>query len=366
MLPRATHLAVLGVLLLAVGGLPAAQAQSIPPATFDVRAVSSTIADGATGVSLSPTLTFVLSNPLPADDILAGLGTESLDELLIEVGAATIASASINAARTEVTYDLILEPNTDYAFGFWGAEYDYNGDTTPPVEILFNFQPYAINFTTAATTGDATVEGSLVLSDEVASDIDPDFSDALVVVSGIGGGDTYLDLVETTDNQYAITVVRSGSYVVYALKTGTQVIDGVPVVAGAFGQYDPDGDGVANPITIEAGSSVTVDVTMDTFFGEVGTATDAPSAVAPAVLGPPAPHPVRTAATIPFTLDAPQPVRIAVYDLLGREVAVLADGLHAAGSHEVAFEAADLPSGLYVYRMQTARRAQTRSLVVAH
>jgi hypothetical protein len=44
-------------------------------------------------------------------------------------------------------------------------------------------------------------------------------------------------------------------------------------------------------------------------------------------------------------------VKLAVYDLLGREVAVLADGPIAAGEHRVTFEAGNLPTGAYYCRM---------------
>jgi len=44
-------------------------------------------------------------------------------------------------------------------------------------------------------------------------------------------------------------------------------------------------------------------------------------------------------------------VRLVVYDVLGREVAVLADGRFPAGSHEFTFDASGFPSGVYFYRL---------------
>ncbi len=44
-------------------------------------------------------------------------------------------------------------------------------------------------------------------------------------------------------------------------------------------------------------------------------------------------------------------IRLVVYDLLGREVAVLVDGMMHAGSHEVVFDGSNLASGVYVYRI---------------
>ena len=53
---------------------------------------------------------------------------------------------------------------------------------------------------------------------------------------------------------------------------------------------------------------------------------------------------------MPFALAGPAEVRIEVHDVLGRRVAVLADGAYAAGTYRVRFEAGHLPSGLYLVR----------------
>lgn len=63
------------------------------------------------------------------------------------------------------------------------------------------------------------------------------------------------------------------------------------------------------------------------------------------------PNPFRDGTTLAFELPAPGDVRLAVYDMLGREVATLADGPHDTGRHEVRLDAADLPSGVYVARL---------------
>ena len=54
-----------------------------------------------------------------------------------------------------------------------------------------------------------------------------------------------------------------------------------------------------------------------------------------------------------------------VYDALGREVAVLVDGAREAGRHEVAFDAARLSAGTYLYRLEAGAFAATRTLTLA-
>ena len=70
------------------------------------------------------------------------------------------------------------------------------------------------------------------------------------------------------------------------------------------------------------------------------------------------PNPARGDATVRFTLDRAQDVRVALYDVLGREVAVVADGAFGAGEQTAAVPTAGLPAGVYVLRLQ-AEGAQT-------
>jgi endoglucanase len=57
-------------------------------------------------------------------------------------------------------------------------------------------------------------------------------------------------------------------------------------------------------------------------------------------------------------------VRLAVYDMLGREVAVLVDEKKAPGNYEVQFDASGLASGIYVYRLTANDFVQCKEMVV--
>ncbi len=67
------------------------------------------------------------------------------------------------------------------------------------------------------------------------------------------------------------------------------------------------------------------------------------------------PDPFNPQTTIRFGLPASATVRLVVYDMLGRQVRVLVDGVRAAGMYEVIFEARRLPSGTYVCLFETPR-----------
>ena len=77
------------------------------------------------------------------------------------------------------------------------------------------------------------------------------------------------------------------------------------------------------------------------------------------------PNPTRGDATVAFGLAEGGAARVAVYDVLGREVAVAADRAFGAGRHAVPVPAGALPAGAYVVRVQTAAGVQTARLTVA-
>ncbi|HMB91263.1 MAG TPA: T9SS type A sorting domain-containing protein, partial [Rhodothermales bacterium] len=76
------------------------------------------------------------------------------------------------------------------------------------------------------------------------------------------------------------------------------------------------------------------------------------------------PNPFNPQTTIAYQLPASQLVRLVVYDGLGREVERLVNQQQAAGRHEVVFEAAALPSGVYFYRLEAGTFRQTRRLIL--
>ena len=71
------------------------------------------------------------------------------------------------------------------------------------------------------------------------------------------------------------------------------------------------------------------------------------------------PNPFTHTTTIEYALPASGQVRLSVYDVLGREVAILVDGVQHAGKHASVFDATSLPSGTYLYRLEAS--GQVRS-----
>lgn len=80
------------------------------------------------------------------------------------------------------------------------------------------------------------------------------------------------------------------------------------------------------------------------------------------------PNPFNPVTVIRFTVGtqdlASVPTRLAVYDLLGREIAVLVNEVLPAGEHDVTFNGSMLPSGMYLYRLEANGFAVTKKMML--
>ncbi|NQV74035.1 T9SS type A sorting domain-containing protein [bacterium] len=76
------------------------------------------------------------------------------------------------------------------------------------------------------------------------------------------------------------------------------------------------------------------------------------------------PNPFNPTTSIQFNLPATQNVNLSVFDVLGRRVATLVNGQMAAGRHNVTFEASNLPSGMYLYRLSTPNGSISQKMIL--
>ncbi|MFA6542118.1 MAG: T9SS type A sorting domain-containing protein, partial [Bacteroidota bacterium] len=57
-------------------------------------------------------------------------------------------------------------------------------------------------------------------------------------------------------------------------------------------------------------------------------------------------------------------VTLKVYDMIGKEIATLVNGMQEAGEHTTSFNASHLPSGLYFYSLQTKNFNATKKMLL--
>jgi hypothetical protein len=145
----------------------------------------------------------------------------------------------------------------------------------------------------------------------------------------------------------------------------SEVVDQAEDFAGTSGVTEPlgigtyfwhvraDGEEATGPWSPARSFVVAGGVANDEESGEVETA----------LLGA-FPNPVSRRATVRFALAQPADVALVVYDVLGKEVARLAEGAHPVGTHEALLSTDDLAPGVYLLRFAAADVQQTRQIVV--
>lgn len=99
-------------------------------------------------------------------------------------------------------------------------------------------------------------------------------------------------------------------------------------------------------------------------FSLMATATESDAAPDGFGLRAPYPNPVRSSAALTYTLPDASDVTLAVFDVLGREVAVLDAGRRPAGLTTVRWDTRDLPAGVYFIRLVSGDRTATRNVLV--
>ncbi|WP_456429450.1 T9SS type A sorting domain-containing protein [Rhodocaloribacter sp.] len=169
--------------------------------------------------------------------------------------------------------------------------------------------------------------------------------------------------VERTGSDNPLAFVDVGRYSAPALAD----LDGdgdMDVISGA-GKWFSDGLTSGQLLyfrneTIPAGP--TTRITGDGSLREsVEVAVSVPDAYG---LGQNYPNPFNPATRIVYALPEGGPVRLTVFDALGREIRVLVDGDRPAGEHTATFDAGALPSGLYFYRIEAGAFAETRTMML--
>jgi hypothetical protein len=77
------------------------------------------------------------------------------------------------------------------------------------------------------------------------------------------------------------------------------------------------------------------------------------------------PNPFNPKTVVSFQLSVVSTVWLGVYDLLGREVAVLVNEIRGPGEHEVTFEGTGLSTGVYICRLTAGEHSGALKLLLA-
>jgi len=163
---------------------------------------------------------------------------------------------------------------------------------------------------------------------------------------------------------------------------GVTAIDLLLSRSGSGGPFDPVATGIGNTVSYDwtvtgpetnnaflkavahdAAGLTAFDVSDTAFIISSGTAAVGDHPITDFALPRVSPQPVQGAARIHYDLVRGVPVQIAVFDPQGRRVAILVEGEHEAGAHEVTWSASGVKPGLYFVRMTVPGRTFVQRIV---
>jgi hypothetical protein len=147
----------------------------------------------------------------------------------------------------------------------------------------------------------------------------------------------------TIDNQAGVTLSQETT-INGVLRLVAGVFDNtIPFTLGPTGSISYEGGSLAVPVSVESPERNLP----ESFFVEQNY-----------------PNPFNPSTTIRFGLPAPSHVSVSVFNLLGQEVATLFDGRKDAGVHDLQFDAANLTSGIYLYRVEAGDMVAMKRMVL--
>ncbi len=330
-----------------------------PPATPEANfaAVSSSAAENAGAINVGVTL-----NPAPTANLtlnytVGGTATSATDyaaltgEVAVAANATTVnIPVSITddaAAEGAETVTLTLAAGSGYAVGATNVHTltIQDNDDSPPVVPPTGPPPSTPEVTLSASPNPVTEGETITVTATLSEALATDVTIPLAITAGTAEAGDYGPLASI-----AIAANETSGTGDIATNVDDDADDETFTVA--LGDL-PGGVQPGAPASVEL--TITDAQSVTSVEGE----EEIPEAFA---LEQNYPNPFNPSTTIRFALDKAQRVRLTVYDLLGQEVRVLVDGVRPAARYDVAFDAADLASGTYLYVLRAESQVAVKTM----
>ena len=368
---------------------------AITPVAADLALVKSLVDFSGAGTTITATFTLtvtnagpsgatgvVVSDPLPEGATLVsatGTGTYSTATGLWTIGAlADGASASITLVMTaEASNNLVNiaevsaeQPDQDESNNVAAALAQHDNPALDRfradlslVKTVDNPAPSVgeeVTFTLSLANSGPSATASIAVRDVIA----PDSLVEIVRVETTGSAsysDTLWSVGHLPDGGTAtlrvtVRLVGAGTLT----NTAEVIASTLPDPDSGLGNGASDEDDFAR-VTITASGAQAGSQAAVREGPEAGALAEAPTRYE---LGANYPNPFNPETVIPYAVPEVVPVRIAVYDLLGREVAVLVDREQAAGRYKARWQPARVATGVYLVRMQAGSFMQVQRVTV--
>lgn len=260
---------------------------------------------------------------------------------------------------TNGIYDLPrIRPDSTFIIAFPDDELDYVPTYHPstidwvsavrifPVNNLSNVDVNVIRVTPGPQSPGLTSIGGVVHLNFLLPPIPgiplPFKSDAIVYAKQNGLFKKFA--VSTQTEQYSMPSLSPGNYEIYVNRVGYTSAS-INVVIGS--------------VNID-----TLNFTLDTMSFPIGIKNINTEVPKEFNLEQNYPNPFNPVTKIKFSISNHSNVKLAVYDILGKEVAILVEKNLNAGKYEVLFDAVNLPSGIYFYRLNADGHSESKKMIM--
>jgi hypothetical protein len=159
-----------------------------------------------------------------------------------------------------------------------------------------------------------------------------------------------------------------GTVIPNNLTTGIQKVEVVSLTDATVANSATDTDGVwpsgANTVNATGGTTeIVFDATTDLGFNASAVKSSAVTATNYS-LGQNYPNPFNPSTIIRYSVTGNEHVSLLIYNILGKEVASLVNEYKAAGTYKVEFNGANLPSGIYFYKLSTPKYTEVKKMTL--
>jgi hypothetical protein len=210
----------------------------------------------------------------------------------------------------------------------------------------------SFDFRVVALDDDGTVVG---ISEHVNGFAEDNIAPAKVaaVTGSISGSEISLDWNSVTDNDLKHYAVFSSSV--------TDFTSEEPIAVTNSTNITVENDEYSSVIVVAVDNHNNYGPASDPF---VITSAEVEDGITEFALDQNYPNPFNPSTQISYSLPQNAKVTLNVYNSLGQMVKVLVNEVQGAGSHEVTFNASDLPSGMYIYRLQAGSFVMTKKMTL--
>ncbi|MFH1686330.1 MAG: T9SS type A sorting domain-containing protein [bacterium] len=242
------------------------------------------------------------------------------------------------------------------------ANSDMNHDRVPATigDLVYLINVIMNGFKVSTGSGDASLPAQLTLTPQSDGSIisyRTEFDVGGVLLTLRSEGPLNLDQIINRQQQMSMMLQRRGSL----LQVLLYPVDGATMPAGDYPLINIVGGAGTAVQAVELASADGRTALVD--FGA------RPAVPLDFVLKQNYPNPFNPSTTIEFDLATASLVKLTVFDLLGRQVAVLVDHELPPGTHSVVFDKTNVPgqslaSGMYLYRIATDSGSYTRKMML--